>query len=173
MSDDRSGQKAITPSNFAQPDSRILYFVRDPEVWLKRCHYSVVAPEVPENVAALMRITQGTISYGWFYYPLLTMAADQCTRCLEAAARERCKSVGIVVESIDKKGKLRPVPFGNLLIALTNRGFLTAEDAGRWDAGRDLRNIAAHPDDQMIFTPAQALGQLDTTIELINRLFAR
>jgi len=46
------------------------------------------------------------------------------------------------------------------------------DDADRWDVGRDLGNIAAHPDDQMIFAPGQALGQLDTTMELINRLFA-
>lgn len=32
-------------------------------------------------------------------------------------------------------------------------------DADRWDVGRDLGNIAAYPDDQMIFGPGQALGQ--------------
>ncbi len=172
MSDDRSGQKAITQGNFAQPDPRILYFVRDPEVWLSRCRYSVVSPQVPENVATLLRIAQGIMSYGWFYYPLLTIAAEQCSRCLEAAARERCKSVSIVVENVDKKGNVRPVAFGNLLTALKNRALLTDEEANRWDIGRDLRNFAAHPDDQMIFTPGQALGQLDTTVELINGLFA-
>jgi hypothetical protein len=173
MSDDLDGQKAITPDNFAQPDSRILYFFSDRENWLKRCHSSVVVPQVPENVAALLRTARGTISYAWFYYPLLTLGAEQCTRCLEAAARECCKNVGIVVENTDKKGKLRPVHFGNLLAALIDRGLLTNEDAGRWDVGRDLRNMAAHPGDQMIFTPGQALGLLDTTIELINRLFAK
>ena len=111
--------------------------------------------------------------YAWFYYPLLTVGAEQCTRCLEAAARECCKNVGISVENTDKKGKPRAVHFGNLLAALIARGLLTDEDAGRWDVGRDLRNMASHPDDQMIFTPGQALGLLDTTIELINRLFAR
>ena len=171
MSDSRSGQKAITPEDFAQPDSRILYFVRDLGVWLRRCEEPVMAPEVPENVATLLQIAQGTITYGWFYYPLLTLGAEQCSRCLEAAARERCKSIGIAVESIDKKGNPRPVPFGNLLAHLKKRGLMTDKDAVRWDAGRDLRNYAAHPSDQMILTPGQAIGHLETTIELINRLF--
>ena len=173
MSDDLGGQKAITSDSFLEPDSRILYFVSDPESWLKRCHSSVVVPQVPENVAALLRTAQGTISYAWFYYPLLTLGAEQCTRCLEAAARERCKNFGIAVENTDKKGNPRAVHFRNLLAALIARGLLTDEDAVRWDVGRDLRNMASHPDDQMIFTPGQALGLLDTTIELINRLFAR
>lgn len=173
MSDDRSGQKAITPDSFAQPDPRILYVVRDPEVWLRRCHHSVVAPEVPENVATLLRIAQGTMSYGWFYYPLLTLGAEQCSRCLEAAARERCASLGIPIEIINKKGEPQPVPFTILLSTLRKRGLMTVEDAVRWDAGRDLRNMAAHPGEQMIFSPAQALGHLETTIELVNRLFEK
>lgn len=173
MSNDHSGQKAITLDNFTQPDSRILYFFRDAQVWLRRCQEPLVASEVPQNVATLLRIAQGTISYGWFYYPLLTLGAEQCSRCLEAAARERCASLGIPIEIINKKGEPRPVPFTILLSTLRKRGLMTVEDAVRWDAGRDLRNMAAHPGEQMIFTPAQALGLLETTIELINRLFEK
>lgn len=173
MSNDRSGQKAITAENFAQPDSRILYFFRDPEVWVRRCQEPTVASEVPQNVATLLEIAQGTISYGWFYYPLLSVGVEQCSRCLEAAARERCKSIGIAVENTDNKGNLRPMPFANLIAALRKRGLLTDEDANRWDVGRDLRNIVAHPNDQLIFTPDQVLGHLKTTIKLINRLFQR
>lgn len=47
------------------------------------------------------------------------------------------------------------------------------EDWVVWDAGRQLRNLASHPDDQTILPPSSAAATLRRTADAVNGLFER
>lgn len=173
MGEAESGQKIVTSDNFAQPDPRILYFFGDAREWTRRCVEVKVHPIVPESVKALLEVARSAIAYGWFYYPLMTLGIEQCYRCLETAAKERCRRANIEVEAIQKNGQIRSHNFYHLIRALLKNNLISKEDSLRWEAARELRNDTAHPQGQHIQMPGQVVGQLNTTIQLVNRLFSQ
>lgn len=121
-----------------------------------------LAERVPNEVLRLFEVARGSMLYGYFFYPLYTLAFEQLTRVAEAAVSEKCKQIGTgkSINTFDKK--LKHLQCKNVLSDAKKR---------EWDSLRTLRNIASHPDQQTIFPPGLVVGMVAKTAGLINELF--
>ncbi len=109
--------------------------------------------------------------YGWFFYPLITLGAEQCYRVLEAAVRKRCEQAGIPTQRQNKRGKMIETKFVENIESLIKTGIIAVADRPHWNATRELRNIASHPDSQTILAPGTTIGLLVSAADLLNSLY--
>lgn len=100
--------------------------------------------------------------YGYFFYPLFTLACEQLTRVAEAAVTEKCKQIG-ASKSVNT--------FQKRVAYLQKANVLSEVEYAQWGTLRSLRNIASHPDQQTILPPGITLGFVLEISSLINRLF--
>ncbi len=157
------GIKALTLENWKTPEVPIAFTLFTEEKWLARITAPQLIATVPENVVKLFEVARGSMAYGWFFYPLLTLAEEQLHRVQETAARERCKLAGIPIK--DKS-------FDDLIKRLVDHEIIPADSISLWEAARHLRNHSSHPQNQMIIPPGMAVGGLEATVRQINQLFA-
>ena len=61
-----------------------------PADWLKAAQLAQMNLVVPEKVRSLFEAARGMFVYGYLYYPLCTLAAEQLYRVFEAAVSSRC-----------------------------------------------------------------------------------
>ncbi len=118
-------------------------------------------PAVPEQVCALLEVARGAMVYGYFFYPLYTLASDQLFRVADAAVCERCRQLG---------GPKR-LGFQSRLKWLRDQGVLSDEEFDHWDFVRFMRNCASHPREQAIWMPGDTVGFLARVVDLMNGLF--
>jgi len=118
---------------------------------------------VPIDVQALFEVTRGAMVYGYFFYPLYTLAAQQLFRVAEAAVLHKCKALGAPQSKRTFKKRIH---------WLVDEETIPKSELGRWEALRGLRNAASHPDSQSIIAPGNAIGLLERITEQINSLFA-
>jgi len=111
------------------------------------------------------------MTYGWFFYPLITLGAEQCSLVLEAALRKRCIQAGIPTYRTTKKGKQIDTKFAENVESLITAGIIDVTEKSDWDFTRLRRNFASHPDSQSIVTPGIAINTLVSTAELLNSLY--
>jgi hypothetical protein len=166
------GFKRITVSNWKAADEILQYpYLVPDEIWVKACLKPALDSTVPKAVIEIFEVARGAMIYGWFFYPLITLAAEQCNRVLEAGARARCEQLGLPIKIRKRNGELRDVAFAALVDLLAKHGALSKSDRVRWDAGRRLRNSASHPSSQSIISTGMAISSLESTVELVNKLF--
>lgn len=122
-------------------------------------------PSVPDNVKDLFEVARGAMICSWSFYPLATVGAEHCYRALEAAVRCRCQQEGIPVF----QGK-KPLSLNENVTALFKAAILS-KHRDRWDALRDLRNMASHPERQSLLDPGMAQNILMLVATFINELF--
>jgi hypothetical protein len=166
-----SGFKELTPTNWLEPDDIMVGFVaRDPDGevrpisanhWAESILSTQLAPSVPQEVQDLFAVARGGMLYGFFFYPLYTLAAEQLFRVGEAAVGHKALSLGVP----------RKYDFNEQVNRLRDRGVFTEEERGVWHTLRHLRNAASHSSEQTIFAPPQALSVLSGTAEMVNGLF--
>jgi hypothetical protein len=116
----------------------------------------------PEDVQRLLETARGAMCYGYFFYPLFTLAAQQLFRVVEAAVAAKCAAM-----APGKKLKT----FDQGISFLETQGVVTAADATRLHLLRRLRNEASHPRRQDVFTPGMALDAVSVTAQFVNKLF--
>ena len=155
------GFKEISPSNWLEPDRVFKGFVRmllngrsqpiTGDEYLNHILEPKLVASVPTDVQALFEVARGAMAYGYFFYPLYTLATQQLFRVAEAAVIHKCKALG----ALKSKGT-----FKKRIDWLMNDGAIPQSELNRWEAIRKLRNIASHPDLQSILTPGNAIGQL-------------
>lgn len=114
---------------------------------------------------------RGAMVYGWFFYPLITLASEQFGRIMEAAAKQRCQQLGIDTKITRKNGKTYDRKFYELIEDLAKQGAIVEQDVRRWDATRNLRNMSAHAERQSIYSTGMALDSIDSTVDLLGKLF--
>lgn len=166
------GFKRITLSNWREMDDVIQFPIPVcEERWVNACLGPQLATAVPMEIAALFEVARGSMIYGWFFYPLITLATEQCHRVLEAGARARSSQLGLPTKVPKRNGKMRDSMFSEVIEALAKHGVISPKDRKRWDATRNLRNWSSHPVRQSISSPGMALSALDSTVELLNRLY--
>jgi len=167
------GFKEITPSNWLEPEGVLKGFVRmsldgqfhpiTGEEYLRDILSPQLLSSVPRDVQALFEVARGAMVYGYFFYPLYTLAAQQLFRVAEAAITHKCKALGAPKScNTFQKG----------VKWLVGNGGIPKSELCRWDAVRKLRNAASHPRRQSIFMPGNAIGMLEGIAEQINALFS-
>ena len=169
----RFGFKEIGPSNWLEPDGALRGFVRispdgqprtiTGEEYLQHILRPKLHASVPPDVQALFEVARGAMVYGYFFYPLYTLAAEQLFRVVEATLAHKCKALG-APESRRT--------FEKSIEWLVQEGVISRPESTRWQAARQLRNAASHPERQMILTPGNAIGILERVGDDINSLFS-
>jgi len=167
------GFKEISPSNWLEPDRVLKGFVRmspngrsrpiTGDEYLNHILEPKLVASVPTDVQALFEVARGAMAYGYFFYPLYTLAAQQLFRVAEAAVIHKCKAL----RALKAKGT-----FKKRIDWLMDEGTIPQSELNRWEAIRELRNIASHPDRQSILAPGNAIGLLEGIAEQINSLFS-
>ena len=168
----RFGFKEIDSSNWLEPDFIMRVFVRlDPQAgptqmegkdWVEAIMAPALIKEVPEDVQALYEVARGAMVYGFLFYPLYTVGAEQLFRVSEAAIAHKCTLMD-APKSVKKLARR--------INWLNEHGTIPNAQLPRWHATRELRNLASHPERQTIMTPGNAVGFVERTAELINALF--
>lgn len=166
------GFKEITSSNWLEPDEVLKGFVRmspggEPrpitsDDYLRDILRPKLIESVPRDVQALFEVARGAMVYGYFFYPLYTLATEQLFRVAESAIAHKCKALGAPKS---KRAFEKRIPW------LADKGVILRSEVTRWDALRQLRNATSHPDCQSIFTPGNAIGMLEGIARQINSLF--
>ena len=164
------GIKRITQANWKSPEIPEMLGNMSQEIWLREHLAPKLNPEVPENIAALYEVARGAMIYGWFFYPLITLGAEQCMRVLETAVRICCENNGIKTKSESKDGKVFDTTFTKNIKALIKKNIIPEKDEKMWMAAKDIRNYASHPERQSILPPGMTLANLKITADRLNYL---
>ncbi|HKQ39470.1 MAG TPA: hypothetical protein VJ063_15440 [Verrucomicrobiae bacterium] len=166
------GFKKITFENWLSPDVPIIFPGITPELWIPEVLKPQLGADVPEQICALFEAARAMFVYGYLFYPLLTLAGQQCQRVAEAAVCAKCRAIGLP-QKTSRTGKKRPrdFKFSENIDRLIANGIISKKDERRWTATRNLRNMGSHPSFQEIIPPGMALGVLLSAAELINGIF--
>ena len=169
----RFGFKELDEDTWLEPDFISHAFVRmgpdgepirmEAQDWLRLILAPKLIPSVPEDVQALFEVGRAAMLYGWFFYPLYTLSTEQLFRVGEAAVDHRCQSAPKAII----KGS-----FSQRLKWLASKDLIPVNQLSKWEALRDLRNAASHPQRQQIMTPGNAVGLLEGISDSINGLFS-
>jgi len=169
------GYKKITKDTWLTPDRISTSFLLVPpetdiddikkgEMYLDMILQPHLNEEVPIEVRKLYEVARGALVYGYFFYPLYTLACEQLLRVGEAAIIFRYK---IFNHRLAKRTFEKKIEF------LFKQGILNDLEKKRWHALRELRNISSHPVDQSIYPPGPVIGILAHMAEDINTLFSK
>lgn len=171
------GFKRLTPDNWQQPDPALSAFVRcspqdgsfqpiTGDEWAQ-CVLNVELNErVPLEVQRLFAVARGSLIYGYFFYPLYTLGAEQLFRVVAAAVDHKCRGLGMPEKKLEK------VSFSKKVAHLVKAEVIPSSARQGWDALWWLRNLASHPDDQMILPPGIVIRELRRIAIEIDGLFA-
>ena len=152
----------ITQENWLAADRKnYMPFGVPKEAWAAPFLEARLDGTVPRDVVRVFEVARGSMIYSWFFYPMATLGLEQCTRIAEFAARARCSM--LQQESEQFSANLR---------TLVSAGVISGADETRWQAIRQMRNDRSHLANFMLTDPGEAISILNTTAELINRLFA-
>ena len=98
------GFKKLTKENWLQADKLKSYFVRYSEEGdlkqitgedrLEDIYQSDLIDEVSVEIRRLFEVARGAIAYGYYFYPLYTLGAEQLFRVMESAVNYKCKTIG-------------------------------------------------------------------------------
>lgn len=170
--------KNIGPDNWQCPDEQSLLwmrmtgYARTSEEWVTFFMRPALHDTVPKDIVTLYETARGSAVYGWFFYPAVTLAAEQCWRVIETGVRLRCDQVGISTKRIGRDGKQMDTKFSENIAALLKNNFIGKEHARRLNSLRSLRNSTSHPVHQMILDPGQSQGIFEFGSDFLNTLFA-
>lgn len=167
------GFKQININNICEPDPTLRAFVKidtkgqfqpfSLKDYLKYIMALKLNKNVPRDIQAMFEVVKGAMAYGYYYYPLFWLAAEQVFKIAESALLFKCKEMGA------PKSKFR---FAEMINWLTKKGIIHESEKDIWDAIRQLRNISYHPEQLMIFPPNMAIGTIHRILEKINIIFS-
>lgn len=153
----------IIPSVLTQHSLNDCYtHLMNGEDWLAQFTAPKLNEAVPIDVQVLFEVARGSLAYGYFFYPLFTLAAEQLFRVGEAAVSAKFLLVG----GINPKKR-----FQMKLKFLLDNKIITDIEFANWNTVRDFRNRVSHPKKQNIFAPGQIAGMLNFVADIVNRLF--
>lgn len=170
MDEQRSlGHKALTLENWAQADPAMANFggldnkghfrSLDQDTWAREVLSRKLTGDVPIDIRRLHDVARGAMLYAYFFYPIMTLAAEQLYRVVDAALTAR-------MQHLDPRRT-----FEQRIKAAIRENVIPERERPRWEAARDLRNMASHSESQSIYAPSMALMTLAIATEQINSLF--
>jgi hypothetical protein len=134
------GFKEITKNNWLDPDDALKGFVRmskdgkaqpiTSDEYLHSILESKLLEAVPVEVKSLFEVARGAMIYGYFFYPLYTLATEQLFRVAEAAVAHKCKEL-----QAPKSTKT----FEMMIEWLANEEVISRLELPKWDAVRHLK----------------------------------
>lgn len=166
------GIKILTVENWMNSDPLMgnlvmlnnkMISIMSAEDWAVSILKPKLAKTVPIEILKLFEVARGSMVYGYFFYPLFTLALEQLLCVAEAAVSDKCKQIG---------ARKSANTFQKKVAYLREANVLSEREYTQWDALRKLRNIASHPDEQTILPPGVTLEFVFDISLLINRLFA-
>ena len=167
------GFKKITQNNWLESDPALKGFVRvltdgktqplTGDEYLSFILRPKLIEQVPIEIQKLFEVARGAMAYGYFFYPLYTLAAEQLFRVADVAMVHKCK----LLEAPKSRNT-----FEKRIDWLIDTGAILKSELSRWEAIREIRNIASHPDQQSIFPPGIAIGFIEDIAKQINLLFS-
>lgn len=168
------GFKKLTLDNWLESDKASSSFVDVSAVngklhpitgdeWMQKILKPNLIEEVPIEVQQLFEVARGALAYGYFFYPLYTLAEEQLFRVAEAALTFKCKSMG-APHSIST--------FQQKIEYLTVNKVIFEQEKETWHIIRKLRNVASHPERQTLLTPGMVISVLERITNSINSLFS-
>lgn len=169
--------KKITPENWLERDgvqfaaieanslNDSYAYLMDGHDWISNFTKPDLSNDVPDEVRSLFEVARGALCYGYFFYPLYTLAFEQLFRVGEAAINAKFSELG----GNPKKYKT----FESHIKFLSETNVLTAGHVSTWSTIRKFRNLASHPERQNIFPPGQVTGALHLVADMINKLFKK
>lgn len=170
------GFKGLAADNWLTPDSTLELFVRlsvvgpiqiTAEQWAERFIAVELAAAVPIEVRRLFAVARGVLVYGGLFYPLYGLGEERLFVVADAAILHRYRRAG---------GTRRPngawPRYVDRLRWLNRAGALDGAELERWQSLRELRNLAAHSEEQTLMTPSDALRMLEVVARDINALFS-
>lgn len=117
---------------------------------------------IPTEICALFEVARGAVAYGYFFYPLYTLACEQLFRVADAAIMHRCKAIQTPISKDT---------FEKRLEYLISEKVIPEHKKIIWYSIRKLRNKTSHPERQNILTPGNVIGILERIANEINSLF--
>jgi hypothetical protein len=165
------GYKQITKETWMKSDRISISFLQVPsdddvkrgEIYLDAILKPQLNDTIPIEIRKMYEVARGGVVYGYFFYPLYSLACEQLFRVGEAAITSRCKNID---------PRLAKRTFEKKIDLLFEQGLLNDLERLRWHALRGLRNISSHPVDQSIFPPGLVIRNLVLLADDINKLFS-
>lgn len=167
------GIKKLSLDNWLEPDRASTVWIShinaegthliDAENRLREILEPTLDENAPEDVRRLFEVARATLAYGWFFYPLYTLASEQLYRVADAATVHKCRGM--------KAPKSRNT-FDKRLNWLVEKGAILKSDKFDWDTARMGRNLGSHAESQTIVPPGSAMHSLRNIAEKMNKLFA-
>lgn len=164
------GIKVIDAQNWLEPDPVYRGYygllkalsVEDKtlERWLKPILAPALNEHVPREIRCLFETARSALVYGYFHYPLCTLASQQLYRVLETSVTLSCRTL----EAPSKTNTFR------LKIDWLVREGILPDEKRFWDDIRFLRNESSHPDFQTIFPEHYAVHTLEMVAKRVNDL---
>lgn len=146
----------VLPNNSTRP---IL-----PREWIDDIQKSKLDDSTPFEIQKLFEVAKGTMIYGYFFYPILTLSSEQFTRVAETAINIKCNTINCP--------KARNT-FSKKVDWLLQESILSKDLHTKWKSIVKLSNMFSHPSRQNIFNPVMAINLMDTVARNINYLFSK
>ena len=135
------GIKIITHENWMSPDPLMknLAILQDGKISIMPAGdwaISILKPKlsetVPLEIHKLFEVARGSMLYGYFFYPLFTLASEQLFRVAEAAVSEKCKQVAT--------DKISKSTFKDKVDRLNKDKLFSDEEYKKWNSLRETLN---------------------------------
>jgi hypothetical protein len=166
------GIKKLTSNNWLEPDEPSNSFVQiasddqpylmTGDEWARIILEPNLTEAVPAEVRRLFEVARGAMAYGYFFYPMYTLAAEQVFRVAEAAVSHKCIASGAPKSRDTFKKKLE---------WLVETSEISEDERMTWNWIREARNWVSHLETQTVLTPSIAIQLLEKITNRINSLF--
>jgi hypothetical protein len=157
------GMKDVNLDNMLEPDSVIKKeYELDAELWTESVLEIALDERVPADVRRHYVACQHSMVYGYLFYPIMTLAAGQLYRVLEATVELRCHQSEENVEGLDLNEKI-----GRLI----ETGEIPEGSAFIWQTVGELRDFVSYPGGDNISPPNDGLILLTRVKECLESLY--
>ena len=168
------GYKELTLDNYLVADKVMSIFcviehdgtprTQTADEWFENIHSLKIREDLPEELKRLMAVAQGSMIYGYYYYPLFTLGAEQFTRIADTAIKIKCECLNCPRQIKTFKQKVD---------WLFEQSKFSEAEKNQWLGTVKLRNKLAHPKDQWAITPAMAIDLMNNLYMKIEKLFSK
>lgn len=138
--------------------------IHPPHQFIEICFSYHLSSQVPAEVRAMYERGKATMSYGIYHYPLITVACDYLYRMMEAALHHYLKLY-------HPKPMNKRCTFFKMLEICEEEMYIQSDMLLRWQATRQLRNMASHKMEETVSWSNQGLSSLQITKELLESLY--